>query len=78
MNRYRIISAVINDDDLECAINSATEMIFLLNINILNLKNQADTVHKAGKKLFFQKSFDKSRSRMQCIYTCVRAGLSVF
>ncbi len=52
MKKMRIIAAARSDEELKAALHSKTDMIFMLAPNIADIKNQADLVHKAGKKLF--------------------------
>ena len=52
MNRFRIIAAARNNEELKYAIKSDVEIIFMLSVNINDIKNQADAVHKSGKKFF--------------------------
>ena len=52
MNKAKIFAAVRGKEELASAINSNVEVIFMLAPNIADIKNQADAVHKAGKKLF--------------------------
>ena len=52
MNRFRIIAAARNNEELKYAIKSNVEIIFMLSVNINDIKNQADAVHKSGKKFF--------------------------
>ncbi len=44
-----VIAAVKNIDNLEAAVKSDCEVIFLLSGSISNLENVVETVHKAGK-----------------------------
>lgn len=48
----KIIAAVRTSQELEKAIKSNVEMIFMLVPNIEDIKSQAEIVHDAGKKLF--------------------------
>lgn len=52
MEKFRIIAAVRSESELLTAVNSDVETIFMLATNIDDLKDQAELVHKAGKKLF--------------------------
>lgn len=52
MENLRIIAAVRSSEELNLAVKSKVEIIFMLAPNIASLKEQADSVHKAGKKLF--------------------------
>lgn len=52
MDRVRIIAAARSNKELMEAVNSQAEIIFMLTPNINELKNQAEAVHKSGKKLF--------------------------
>ena len=52
MGNLRIIAAVRSGEELNFAVESSVEIIFMLAPNIATLKEQADSVHKAGKKLF--------------------------
>lgn len=51
MNK-RIIAAARNDEGFMWAVDSKTEIIFMLAPNIADIKRQADMAHKAGKKIF--------------------------
>lgn len=52
MDKFKIIAATRNQDELLAAVNSNVDIIFMLTPNIADIKNQAHIVHKAGKKLF--------------------------
>ncbi len=52
MNKLKIIAATRNQEELLAAVNSNVDIIFMLTPNISDIKNQAQVVHKAGKKLF--------------------------
>lgn len=52
MEKARIFAAVRSRVELECAIKSKAEVIFMLSPNIADIKGQAEDVHKAGKKIF--------------------------
>ena len=52
MEKAKIFAAVRSGEDLENAINSKAEVIFMLSPNIKDIKSQADAVHKAGKRIF--------------------------
>ena len=52
MGKCRVIAAVRNDEELNYAIESDVDMIFMLAPNIEDIRVQADAVHSAGKKLF--------------------------
>lgn len=52
MEKVRVIAAARNREELVAAAKSKVEMIFMLVPNITDLKEQAEMVHKAGKKLF--------------------------
>ncbi len=52
MEKMRVIAAVRNKAEFSVAIETKTEIIFVLTPNIAELKNQAEQVHKAGKKMF--------------------------
>ena len=51
MNK-KIIAAVRNANELEIAVKSDVEIIFMLATNIAQLKAQTDMVHASGKKIF--------------------------
>lgn len=63
MKSARIIAAVKSDEGLEIAIKSGVEIIFLLSPNIEKIKNQAEIVHSAGKKLFIHLDFAEGIGR---------------
>ena len=63
MESARIIAAVKSDDALDVAIKSDVEIIFLLSPNIGKIRRQAETVHKAGKKLFIHLDFAEGIGR---------------
>lgn len=48
----RIVAAVRNREELNIAVNSGVDIIFVLSTNIENIKNELDLVHKAGKRFF--------------------------
>ena len=52
MIKGRIIAAARNKEEFLAAVNSDTDIVFMLAPNISDLKEQADLIHKAGKKLF--------------------------
>ena len=52
MKKVRIIPAARSDDELQIAVGSDAEIIFMLAPNITYLKKQAEIVHKSGKKFF--------------------------
>lgn len=52
MKNVRIIAAARSNEDFLYAVNSKTDIIFMLTPNIENIKGQAQKAHKAGKKLF--------------------------
>lgn len=52
MKKAKIFAAVRSQEDLEYAIKSKAEAIFMLSPNIADIKGQAEAVHKSGKKIF--------------------------
>lgn len=52
MNKNRIIAAVRNEEELKFAAESKADMIFMLNVNIMNLNYLSEIAHKSGKKFF--------------------------
>ncbi len=52
-----IISAIRNEKELERAIKSPTDAVFVLQANIINCKKYIELCHKAGKKVFFHYDF---------------------
>ena len=52
MNCGKIIAAVRSKEDFTAAIESESNIIFMLAPNIADIKKQADLAHGAGKKLF--------------------------
>ena len=48
----RIIAAVRNDNELDVAVKSKINIIFLLSSNIETLKSQVDLAHQYNKKIF--------------------------
>ena len=52
MKNIKIIAAVRSNEELVLAANSSVEIIFMLAPNIADLKEQADLIHKAGKKIY--------------------------
>lgn len=52
MEKERIIAAARNGMELLDALKSGSDIIFMLAPNISEIKNQAELVHKAGKKIF--------------------------
>lgn len=54
---YPIIAAVKSSDDLEIALCSETEAVFLLSSNIIDIERIATQTHETGKKLFIHMDF---------------------
>lgn len=52
-----VAAAVRTDEDLELAIGSKSEVIFLLKSDILTLKDKIEKIHKAGKKICLHVDF---------------------
>ena len=57
MKKPEIFSAIRSGCELKYAINSNTKIIFMLSPNIMDIKKQAEAVHKAGKKYFIHIDF---------------------
>jgi len=56
-SRNVIAAAVRTEEDLKTAIESKSEVIFLLKSDILTLKNKIDRIHDAGKKICLHVDF---------------------
>ncbi|MBE7025200.1 MAG: glycerol-3-phosphate responsive antiterminator [Ruminococcaceae bacterium] len=52
MEKSKIIAATRSNEELLIAAKSKAEIIFMLAPNIADIKEQAELVHKAGKKFF--------------------------
>lgn len=52
MSKMKIIAAARSNEELLTALNSKVDIIFMLAPNIADIHNQAELVHKAGKKMF--------------------------
>lgn len=52
MSKKHIIAAVRSEEQLNLALQSSVGIIFQISPNIETLKNQAESAHKVGKKLF--------------------------
>ena len=66
MKNLRIIAAARNNEELLFAAKSNVEIIFMLAPNIASLKEQADLVHKAGKKLFIHIDLAEGIGKDEC------------
>lgn len=53
----RIIAAVRNNEEFKLALNSSSELIFVLSSNIDEIKEQSDMCHALGKRLFIHLDF---------------------
>ena len=53
----RVAASVRTDEDFEAALKSGVEVIFLQNSNILNIKDQIESAHRANKKVFIHMDF---------------------
>lgn len=52
-----IIAATRNNEEFERALNSKVNIIFMLTSNIIDIKKQAQSAHKSGKKIFIHLDF---------------------
>ena len=52
MIKGKVICAVRNNDDLEIALKSSAESVFMLSTNLETVACQIEKTHQAGKKLF--------------------------
>ena len=52
MGNVKIIAAARSREEFSVAVNSRVEIIFMLSPNISEIEYQAESAHKAGKKLF--------------------------
>ncbi len=66
-----IIAAVRNERDMEKALQSAVQIIFCLNPNILTLDEMVKKVHEAGKKIYLHidlaEGIGKDKSGMEFV-----------
>ena len=61
-----IIAAVRNERELQEAIGSNVRIVFMLVSNVLDIKNQADMVHGAGKKFFVHIDLAEGIGKDEC------------
>ncbi len=61
-----IISAIRNEKELERAVKSPTDAVFVLQSNIINCKKYIDLCHSAGKKVFFHYDFLDGYGKDRC------------
>lgn len=54
-----IIAATRNNEEFQSALKSKVNTIFMLTPNIADIKYQAETAHKLGKKLFIHLDFSE-------------------
>lgn len=55
--KYRVNAAVRSDEYLQAALDSKAHYIFLLQSNVLTLKDNVDRIHEAGKMAFVHLDF---------------------
>ncbi|MBO4217309.1 MAG: glycerol-3-phosphate responsive antiterminator [Clostridia bacterium] len=60
---YPVIPAVRRNEELGPALDSPSEIVFLLKSSIFDLRDALGAVHKAGKKLFVHADFTDGVSR---------------
>lgn len=60
---YPVIPAVRRNEELESALGSPSEIIFLLKSSIFDLSDALSAAHRAGKKLFIHADFTDGVSR---------------
>ena len=56
-DKRKVAASVRNDEDFREALKSDAEVIFMQNSDILNVKDQINDAHSAGKKVFIHMDF---------------------
>lgn len=77
LERSPIIAAVFDTADLDTAIESPCEIVFLLGGNICNLANIIERVHEKGKQLFVHFDLHGGIGKDQCAVQYLKENFSM-